>query len=86
MAVDLSFKVSLLPQHPKISEKIASNSDTPQNQTDMLVAKIQTAQDWDGPDDPEDPLNWPIWKKVYHTAMVGFLCFTMYASTLHDSF
>lgn len=23
--------------------------------------------DWDGPDDPENPWNWPLWKRCYHT-------------------
>jgi multidrug resistance protein len=23
--------------------------------------------DWDGPDDPENPWNWPFWKRCYHT-------------------
>ncbi|QIX01081.1 hypothetical protein AMS68_006598 [Peltaster fructicola] len=35
----------------------------------------QTAQDWDGPNDPENPFNWPTWKKAYHTmasAVLGF--------------
>ena len=23
--------------------------------------------DWDGPEDPENPWNWPFWKRCYHT-------------------
>ena len=36
--------------------------------------KTVTAQDWTGPDDPENPINWPLWQRVYHTtapALVG---------------
>lgn len=31
--------------------------------------RIVTAQDWTGPEDPENPMNWPLWLKVYHTAL-----------------
>ncbi|KAK4506304.1 hypothetical protein PRZ48_000034 [Zasmidium cellare] len=36
-----------------------------------------TAKDWDRPDDIENPQNWPLWKRLYHTtipAAIGFLC------------
>lgn len=35
----------------------------------------QMIQDWDGSTDPENPMNWPSWKKAYHTmasASLGF--------------
>jgi hypothetical protein len=31
------------------------------------VAKTVTAQDWTGPDDPENPHNWPLKKRAWHT-------------------
>lgn len=36
-----------------------------------------TAQDWDGEDDPDNPLNWPVLKKIYHTSIPALQCFTM---------
>ncbi|RMJ21319.1 MFS multidrug transporter [Aspergillus sp. HF37] len=27
--------------------------------------------DWDGPDDPQNPLNWPFWKKVNSTVIIS---------------
>lgn len=42
------------------------------------LAKAPTAQDWTGPDDPENPENWPIWSKIYHTGSIGLLCFASY--------
>ncbi|KAK3671631.1 hypothetical protein LTR78_008554 [Recurvomyces mirabilis] len=33
--------------------------------------------DWNGPDDPENPLQWPRWKKTYHTfipAAIALVC------------
>jgi hypothetical protein len=40
-----------------------------------VLGKTITAQDWTGPDDPENPHNWPMWKRCYHTvtpALFGF--------------
>lgn len=31
------------------------------------LKRILTAQDWNGPDDPENPNSWPFWQRVYHT-------------------
>ena len=31
------------------------------------LQRAVTAQDWNGPDDPENPHNWPLWQRVYHT-------------------
>ena len=31
------------------------------------LQRTVTAQDWTGPDDPENPNNWPLWQRVYHT-------------------
>lgn len=31
------------------------------------MARIQTAQDWTGPDDPENPMNWYVSPRVYIT-------------------
>ena len=33
------------------------------------LQKTVTAQDWTGPDDPENPINWPLWQRVYHTTV-----------------
>jgi hypothetical protein len=31
--------------------------------------------DWDGPEDPENPLNWPRRKRVSHVALVSIITF-----------
>ena len=36
-----------------------------------VLQKTVTAQDWTGPDDPEDPHNWPLWQRIYHTTVPG---------------
>lgn len=42
------------------------------------VNKVMTAQDWTGPDDPENPENWPSTKKAFHILYVGLQCFVVY--------
>ena len=40
------------------------------------LQRTVTAQDWIGPDDPENPQNWPLWQRIYHTtvpALYGFV-------------
>lgn len=58
-------------------EKVLAELQIQKTQNDVPVTRVRTAQEWEGADDPENPLNWPAWKKVYHITMVGFLCFTM---------
>ena len=46
------------------------------NEKRSNVTRIITAQDWTGPNDPENPFNWSTWKRAYHTsvpALLGFL-------------
>jgi multidrug resistance protein len=32
-----------------------------------LSVRTPPVDDWDGPNDPENPWNWPTWKRCYHT-------------------
>jgi hypothetical protein len=57
-------------------EKIAT-SNTQHSTHGSLAKRAVTAQDWTGPDDPENPHNWSILKRCYHTALVGGFCFTV---------
>jgi hypothetical protein len=41
------------------------------------VHRTVTAQDWTGPNDPENPHNWPLWKRVWHTIPPALLAFTV---------
>lgn len=47
---------------------------TPSQQSDRV---IRTAADWDGPDDPENPMNWPIRRKIFHTLIPAMQCFVI---------
>jgi hypothetical protein len=33
--------------------------------------------DWDGPDDPENPHNWSLWLRAYHTAIPALFGFAV---------
>lgn len=38
--------------------------------------KPNAGTDWDGPDDPEDPMNWPEWIRLYQVippALISFV-------------
>jgi hypothetical protein len=48
------------------------------------IRRTVTAQDWTGPDDPENPHNWPMFKRVWHTAQPTVTGLAVYVfSTSH---
>lgn len=55
-------------------------SSTPANGLDIekhtaVVKEHSSLTDWDGPNDPGNPMCWPGWQKAYHTvasAVLGF--------------
>lgn len=63
---------------------------TPSEEKLPSATRIATAQDWNGPNDPENPINWPLWQRIYHTtvpALMGFvvtLGSSIYAPGLPD--
>lgn len=52
------------------------------------ATKTVTAQDWNGPDDPENPQNWSLFKRSMHIFPIAFLSFGQYrnAMSFHQSF
>ena len=69
-----------VPESPRIGDKkVLPELETQPSQTYVPAARLLQAHDWQGSDDPEDPLNRPLWKKVYRTTMAGLLCLTMWA-------
>lgn len=40
------------------------------------------ALDWDGPKDPDNPKNWPTWKRVLHSAIPSIYAFGLWVSPL----
>lgn len=58
-------KSALLPQ----SDRLAGS-----NHKDATPKGI-TAQDWTGPNDLDNPLNWPLVRKIYHSCIPALLAF-----------
>lgn len=46
----------------------------------IALSKQPTAQDWTGPNDPGNALNWSFNKRFYHLSMISLLCFATYAA------
>lgn len=42
--------------------------------------------DWDGPEDPENPHNWPSRKRWAHVVVIAIICLVMYVlcPVIHD--
>ncbi|CAF9925029.1 MAG: hypothetical protein ALECFALPRED_002885 [Alectoria fallacina] len=69
------------PNEPEdVAEKGLGNSldDGPEipDKKEELTQTV-TAQDWSGPDDPENPHNWPMWLRIYHTIAPGLFAFAV---------
>lgn len=47
-------------------------------QPNSLQAGSPIGLDWDGPDDTDNPHNWPVWKKVFHAAVPAIYTFALY--------
>ena len=56
---------------PPPPEKLAESTDS----TDQALREATQRGEFLGDDDPEDPLNWSVWKKTYHSLSVSFYCF-----------
>lgn len=66
----------------------SSTDDVPATKIldDAIGAELKTQQsatlvDWDGPDDPNNPQNWPIKEKALVTALIGLYTFAVYVGS-----
>lgn len=56
-----------------------STSHDPPQETHAPEEKApQNPLEWDGPDDPDNPMNWPLGKKIYHAVLPGLFGFAVY--------
>lgn len=46
---------------------------TPSNEKDILPSEVFV--DWEGPDDPQNPFNWPLWRKAVQIGLMTFNTF-----------
>ena len=49
--------------------------DTDTDRNIVPLKRVLTAQNWTGPDDPENSHNWRLWKRIYNTAAISLLAF-----------
>ena len=62
----------------QLDEKIGVDEKSEQEDKDPFLVE------WDGPDDPGNPLNYSTRRKVGLMAMIASLCFLTYFKTVHD--
>lgn len=48
--------------------------------------RVVDHNDWTGPDDPDNPHNWPKWKRVMHSAIPAVYAFGLYVPHVVCSF
>lgn len=61
-------------------EKVAASPESSKSNNDVpnqppLDRHPDTTVWWDGDDDPENPYNWPMWKKYVNCGLISFLTF-----------
>lgn len=69
MAADLE---STDEKKPSISED--GQHDQESSEPEQAVAKQETENnvvDWEGPDDPQKPMNWPVWKRMTQVVLAS---------------
>jgi hypothetical protein len=49
------------------------NNRSPEVSPDLQVEDME----WDNPREKRNPKNWPLWKKLFHTAVPCILAFVM---------
>lgn len=57
------------------------------SETDRAVVAPSDEVDWDGPDDPKNPMNWPEKRKMISVVLIsiiGFLTYVILISTMID--
>lgn len=63
----------------KSSQEDTKDSEYLKSRASFVEDSDVNTVDWDGPDDPEHPLNWSKLKRVSHVVLVSFMSLTVYA-------
>lgn len=58
-----------------------SNNDQQSDKSDKTIVENEVKQknnivDWDGPDDSENPMNWPTWKRIIQVVLASAFLLT----------
>ena len=59
------------------TEKRSSTAEMTADASESPLQQANQAGEWSSPEDPENPLNWSIGKKAYHSAIPSIYCFTV---------
>ena len=74
MAADLE---SAHEKQPAISEDGQRDQQSSEpDQTAIEPEKKYNVVDWDGPDDPQNPRNWPAWKRMTQVVLASAFLLT----------
>lgn len=65
-------------QSSTIANKENLGIESPIPSKDVEAPPAMTKLDWESIDDPLNPMNWPVGKKVFHTVFPAFYGFIMY--------
>lgn len=65
------------PEEPEAAPRISGAQEDVEKSAGATEGEVEDENIvfWDGPDDPENPLNWPTWKKVTICALVSVFTF-----------
>ncbi|KAF2846222.1 MFS multidrug transporter-like protein [Plenodomus tracheiphilus IPT5] len=64
--------------HMQISQPQQGAQDPTSQTMGTTTAKQEVkVMDWNGPDDPDNPHNWPMWKRTYHIIIPGLFGFAV---------
>ena len=64
-----SYQIANPGEEQRINEQLAGSNPP--------FADPVNPMDWNGPNDPENPHNWPTWKLAYHTTIPALFGFTV---------
>lgn len=73
-ATNISKLSRVLTGHDFKNEDLEKQNKEQEGEDPEIVGYEVSKVDWDGPDDPDCPFNWPSWKKWYCTMTTAFLC------------
>lgn len=65
--------------HEKLAMSDDSHNDQRHNEPGQTAVEPQTKNnvvDWDGPDDPQNPMNWPAWKRFIQVILGSLFLLT----------
>ncbi|KAH7317104.1 major facilitator superfamily domain-containing protein [Stachybotrys elegans] len=54
---------------------VTVQTNPPQGETPQIIRRINAAYDWDGPDDPDDPRNFPALQRIFSISVIAALAF-----------